>query len=123
MLNNKHVSWVSPKTRVSELEGYVLSVYVRLQASGIKSLKDRQTLPPTTLTPEIAEAVVGPYAFTMDAVFDGSVRNIQDIDDYMKKPGMGDVVGAWCYDNANQNKIEKARKRLADLTGDFRCVG
>ena len=122
MNRDRHVTWTS-KTRLSELEGYILSVYVRLQATGLARMKDRQVVPPTLLTAEIAERVVGPYAFTMDAVFSSKVKTIKQVDNYMAMPGKGDEVGAWVHDDANQNKIEKARKRLAELTGDFRCVG
>lgn len=120
MDRERHVTW-SSKTRLSELEGYILSVYVRIHASGLKNMHDRQMLPPTVLTPEIAEAMIGPYSYAMDAVFRGEIRSIRDMDDYMTRPGSDDKVLAWM--DENDEKIEKARKRLAELTGDFRCIG
>lgn len=120
MKSYRQVTWTS-KLRVSELEGYVLSVYIRIHASGMKLVGDRNTLPPTLLTKEIAAVIVGPYAFTMDAVFRGEVKNVKEVEQYMSVSSRSEEAGAWVYHN--DPKIEKAEKRLADLVGDFRCIG
>lgn len=120
MPKDSHVSWAS-KIRLSELEGYVVAVFVRLHASGLKSLRERQTMPPTLLSAEIADVIVQPYAFAMGAILNGTVRTIKDVDDFMTRPGRSDDMLAWAH--ANEAKVIKARKRLADLEGDFRCVG
>lgn len=120
MGNDCHVSWAS-KLRVSELEGYIVAVFIRLHASGLKLMRERQTMPPTLLTAEIADVIAQPYAFAMNAVLNGSVRTIKDVDNYMTGPAKSDEVITWAH--ANEAKVAKARKRLADLEGDFRCVG
>lgn len=107
-------------TLVSEVEGYILANHMRLGASGGKLHGERYHLAPTTLTTDLADYVLGPFAYTMAMVEDVDLKTIEGVDSFVLADDPNNIT-RWL--DAHPKRVAAARKRLGDLVGKFSCYG
>lgn len=117
--NSPHVSWKCSEP-VGDLEGYVLTVFLRLVASGGKLTGKRNLEAPTMLTDHLVNQVAAHIAYLLDHISLRGLTTVGEVDAFVaSQPSKR--IESWSI--ANREKITAAHKRLGQLVGKFWCFG